>query len=77
MVLLDTVPDDKLIQELRKRLETGDDRITDLHLWRIGPGRTAVIIAVIASAAAACLYKARLEDIPGLSHVTVEEHHSH
>lgn len=77
-VLLDIVPDDKLMDDLRQRLELGDDRIVDLHLWRVGPGHTAAIISVIShQPQSPAAYKARLQDIPSLSHVTVEVHHCH
>jgi Co/Zn/Cd efflux system component len=47
--------------------------ITDLHLWRIGPGHTAAIISVVSdSPQAPAAYKSRLDGVPGLSHVTVE-----
>ena len=36
-VLLDMVPDRRLAGTIRKRLEIGDDRVSDLHLWRLGP----------------------------------------
>ena len=37
-VLLDTVPDPALAQRIRERIETGGDRVADLHLWQLGPG---------------------------------------
>jgi cation diffusion facilitator family transporter len=77
-VLLDVVPDARLMDDLRRRLEIGDDRIADLHLWRVGPGHTAVIISVISHRPKSpAAYKARLEDIAGLLHVMVEVHHCH
>jgi cation diffusion facilitator family transporter len=77
-VLLDIVPDARLMDDLRQRLEVGDDRIADLHLWRVGPGHTAAIISVIShQPQSPAVYKARLEGIPGLSHVTVEVQHCH
>ena len=33
-VLLDAAPDAALEQAIRDRLERGDDRIADLHVWR-------------------------------------------
>jgi cation diffusion facilitator family transporter len=75
-VLLDTVPDDGLAEGVRERLETGGDRIADLHLWRVGPGHTAAIVALVSdSPRAPGHYKAMLADLPQLSHVTVEVHH--
>lgn len=74
-VLVDMVPDRHLAAAIRKRLEVGDDRVSDLHLWRLGPGHTGVIAAVVSDAPQApSVYKARLDGIDGLSHVTVEVH---
>lgn len=72
-VLLDTVPDPGLAQAIRDRLETGGDRIADLHLWRVGPGHAAAIVALVSNRPLPpASYKARLGGLPGLSHVTVE-----
>jgi cation diffusion facilitator family transporter len=74
-VLLDKVPDQKLATKIRKRIEIDGDKISDLHLWRLGPGHFAVIVAVVSDAPQApSIYKERLTEIQGLSHVTVEVH---
>jgi cation diffusion facilitator family transporter len=74
-VLVDMVPDRYLAAAIRARLEVGDDRVSDLHLWRLGPGHIGVIAAVVSDVPQApSFYKARLEGIEGLSHVTVEVH---
>jgi cation diffusion facilitator family transporter len=74
-VLLDTVPSQHLVAEIRERLECGHDRVTDLHLWRLGPGHSALIVTIISDRPEApVLYKERLAGIGGLSHVTVEVH---
>jgi cation diffusion facilitator family transporter len=74
-VLLDMVPNLKLSSLIRERLEVQGDRVSDLHLWRVGPGHTALIATVVADRPqAVAAYKARLEGLPGLSHVTVEIH---
>jgi cation diffusion facilitator family transporter len=72
-VLLDTVPDSRLIERIRHALEQGDDRVTDLHVWRIGPGHLAVIASVVSDQPREPdHYKARLAEWPQLSHITVE-----
>jgi Co/Zn/Cd efflux system component len=74
-VLLDMVPDRTLHSQVRERLEVEGDRVSDLHLWRVGPGHTALIATVVANEPQApAAYKARLEELPGLSHVTIEVH---
>jgi cation diffusion facilitator family transporter len=75
MVLLDMVPDRHLAGAIRKRLEIGEDRVSDLHLWRLGPGHVGVIVSVVSDRPQApAAYKERLAGIEGLSHVTVEVH---
>jgi cation diffusion facilitator family transporter len=72
-VLLDTVPDPELARRIRERIEIGGDRLTDLHLWQVGPGHAAMIASVVSDAPQApSVYKARLEGLAGLSHVTIE-----
>ncbi|KGM33465.1 CDF family Co(II)/Ni(II) efflux transporter DmeF [Inquilinus limosus] len=72
-VLLDTVPDPGLAESIRGRLETGGDRIADLHLWRVGPGHAAAIVSLVSDRPLPpAQYKARLGGLSGLSHVTVE-----
>jgi cation diffusion facilitator family transporter len=72
-VLLDTVPDPALAQRIRERIETGGDRVADLHLWQLGPGHAAVVASVVSDAPQApSVYKERLAGLTGLSHVTIE-----
>jgi cation diffusion facilitator family transporter len=72
-VLTDAVPDPHLAERIRERLEAGSDRVADLHLWRVGPGHTAVVIAIVSDEPhEPDHYKRRLHDLAGLSHITVE-----
>lgn len=72
-VLLDLVPSQHLAATIRDRLEAGGDRVADLHLWRLGPGHTGVIAAIVSDDPQPPeAYKQRLAAIGGLSHVTVE-----
>jgi cation diffusion facilitator family transporter len=74
-ILVDAVPDRRLAALVRRRLEVDGDRIADLHLWRLGPGHAALIVAVVSDHPQAPeAYKSRLRGIAGLSHVTVEVH---
>jgi len=76
-VLLDTVPDADLAQRIRARMERDGDRLCDLHVWRVGPGHIAVMASVVSAAPQPpAVYKERLADLAGLSHVTVEVHAS-
>jgi cation diffusion facilitator family transporter len=72
-VLLDVSFDRKLQSTIRARLEAGEDRVTDLHLWQVGPGHCAALISLVShEPLPPATYKARLRDLKGLSHVTVE-----
>jgi cation diffusion facilitator family transporter len=74
-VLVDAVPDPRLATAIRQRLEVKGDRLSDLHLWRLGPGHTALIAVVVSDdPQAPGVYKERLRGLSGLSHVTVEVH---
>ncbi len=74
-VLLDAAPSGGLNESIRKVLETGDDRIADLHVWRLGPGHHGAIISLVSDAPEPVdEYKRRLAGVAGLSHVTVEVH---
>jgi cation diffusion facilitator family transporter len=71
-VLLDMRPEG-LAREVRTRLEAGDDRIADLHIWRVGPGHHAALVSLVSDRPEPPqAYKARLADLAGLSHLTVE-----
>ena len=73
-VLLDAESDSELAERVRARLEgTNGDRVTDLHVWRVGPGRFAAIASLVSDDARAPEhYKERLADLACLAHVTVE-----
>jgi cation diffusion facilitator family transporter len=74
-VLLDIVPNRRLADHVRARLEVEGDRVADLHLWQLGPGHAALIVAIVSEhPQPPQSYKARLEGIAGLSHVTIEVH---
>ncbi|MFC4173275.1 CDF family Co(II)/Ni(II) efflux transporter DmeF [Microvirga sp. GCM10011540] len=73
-ILLDVVPEgEDLPDEIREALEGEGDRITDLHVWQVGPGHHAAIVSLATSAPKApSAYKERLSHLHELSHVTVE-----
>ncbi len=74
-VLVDAVPDERLASTVRQRLEINGDRLCDLHLWRLGPGHTAVIASIVSDdPQTPDAYKERLRGVSGLSHVTIEVH---
>jgi Co/Zn/Cd efflux system component len=73
--LLDIVPNRRLADHVRARLEVEGDRVADLHLWQLGPGHAGLIVAIVSEHPQPPeSYKARLDGIAGLSHVTIEVH---
>jgi cation diffusion facilitator family transporter len=71
-ILLDMNPDMKLAEKLRGTIEAEGDRVTDLHLWRVGPGHLAAIIGVATNRHDADFYRRELARFKILSHVTLE-----
>jgi Co/Zn/Cd efflux system component len=73
-VLLDYVPEhEDLPQEIRETIETGGERITDLHIWQLGPGHHGAIVALVSDEPKApSYYREKLAHIHDLSHVTIE-----
>lgn len=74
-VLLDNVPDPTLVQRIRLALEQNDDRVSDLHLWRVGPGHLALVVSIVShEPQAPGSYKKKLQALHDFSHMTVEIH---
>lgn len=73
-ILLDAAPDTNITAAVRNAIEAeADNRIADLHIWRVGPGHLAAVLTVVTHhARAPAHYKKLLADIPCLSHVTIE-----
>jgi cation diffusion facilitator family transporter len=73
-VLVDYNPaSEGLPGEIRTAVESDTDRITDLHVWQVGPGRHAAIVAIASPQPQPVhAYKARMAGIHELVHVTVE-----
>jgi len=71
-VLLDATP--SVADAVRRAVEAdADNKIADLHVWRIGPGHLAAMLTVVTSEPhPPAHYKRLLASVPGLSHVTVE-----
>jgi cation diffusion facilitator family transporter len=75
-ILLDCTPDPRMAEKVRNAIESEGDQVTDLHLWRLGPGPLGAIVSVATSGALeAADYRERLARFADLSHVTVEVAH--
>jgi len=72
-VLLDMNPDRGMADRLRAAIERDGDRLSDLHLWRLGPGHLGAIVSVVTEKPHdAAHYRRLLRHFHNLSHVTVE-----
>lgn len=73
-VLVDLIPvGEDLPDEIRRAIEQDGERISDLHVWQVGPGHHAAIVALVApKPAPPSAYRARLAHLTELSHVTIE-----
>ena len=69
-VLLDTA-DDHVAREVRELVEApGDARITDLHVWRVGPEAHAAIVEVASKVPPGSL-RERLKRVHEIAHLTL------
>jgi len=76
-ILLDMNPDVRMADNLRAAIESEDDRLADLHLWRLGPGHLGAIVSVVTTKGRdQQYYRARLGRFRSLSHLTIEVQHS-
>lgn len=72
-ILLDMNPDRGMAERMRAIVEADGDCLTDLHLWRLGPGHLGAIVAVATKRPrGAAYYQSLLKRFGALSHVTVQ-----
>ena len=70
LVLLDAT-DDHVAAEVRELVEApGDAKITDLHVWRVGPDAHAAIVSVSGGVGVATI-RQRLTPVHELRHITI------
>jgi Co/Zn/Cd efflux system component len=75
-VLLDKAAPEEIHSNITKAIEKdGDSRISDLHVWAIGPNLYGVIVSVVASNPKdAAQYKQMICSDARLAHVSIEVH---
>ena len=72
-ILSDMTPDRSMAERMRAMIEADGDRLTDLHLWRLGPGHLGAIVSVATPRQRGPdYYRALLCRFRALSHVTVQ-----
>ena len=75
-ILLDMNPDRGMADRMRALIEVDGDRLTDLHLWRLGPGHLGAIMSVVTRQPRGPIYyQSLLRRFRSLSHVTVQVQH--
>lgn len=74
-VLLDMNLSPELERRIRRNLEDGGDKVSDLHLWRLGPGHLGAIVSIVShDPQPNGVYRAKLAAFDQISHLTVEVH---
>jgi cation diffusion facilitator family transporter len=72
-VLVDMNPDRTMAERMRALIETDGDRLTDLHLWRLGPGHLGAIVSVATQhERRPDYYQSLLRRFRALSHLTIQ-----
>jgi cation diffusion facilitator family transporter len=73
-ILLDRDVDPRLVSEIVRRIETeSDNRVADIHVWRIGAGSLSVILSVVTHHPRPPEhYKQLISEFDEVAHVTVE-----
>ena len=75
-ILLDKQGPESIRDRIRNSIEQDEDsKVTDLHLWSIGPNIYSVVIAIVAhDPATPGQYKERIPKNLGLVHIAIEVH---
>src|SRR5208337_5681897 len=74
-ILLDVNPDGRMADNLRQTIEGEGDALSDLHLWRLGPGHLGASMSVCTrEARGPDYYRSKLARFRSLSHLTIEVH---
>lgn len=73
-ILLEREMDDPIVNEIKNEIESdGDSKISDLHIWKVAQNKYACIVSLVTSKKYSIEeYKARLNKVHELAHVTIE-----
>ena len=72
-ILLDNNIDQEYLEKIKNKLESEDDKISDLHVWKISGNHYAAIISIVSAKPKKVEeYKASLNDFHKLSHISIE-----
>ncbi|MBU4177272.1 MAG: CDF family Co(II)/Ni(II) efflux transporter DmeF [Proteobacteria bacterium] len=75
-ILLDGSISGQELAAIKEKIEgTLDNRIADMHVWKVGPAHYAAILSIVTHYPQKIdYYKGLLHDFPNLAHLTVEVH---
>ena len=72
-ILLDHNIEENYLDKIKSKLETENDKVTDLHVWRVSGNHYAAIISVVSNQPKTLSeYKSSLDDFDKLSHISIE-----
>lgn len=73
-ILMDMNINEKMVKKIRAAVDIAGDKLTDLHVWRLGPGHFGAVISIVTDQPehSPVFYHDTLRNFKGLSHVTVE-----
>ena len=73
-ILLERAMDDSIVNEIKTEIESdGDSKISDLHIWKIAQNKFACIVSLVTAKNHSIEeYKARLNKLHELAHITIE-----
>jgi len=73
-ILLERETDNQIVDEIKKEIESdGDSKICDLHIWKVAQDKYACIVSLVTARNYSIEeYKARLNKVHELTHVTIE-----
>jgi cation diffusion facilitator family transporter len=74
--LIDATTDPQIAGQIRDLVEDdGDAKVADLHVWQVGAGAWSAVVSVVADEPLPPAdYRARLQALTALRHVTIEVH---
>ena len=72
-ILLDNNIEQNYLDKIKKEIESENDKISDLHVWKISGNHYAAIISIVSDKPKGVeSYKASLKDFDKLSHISIE-----
>ncbi len=72
-ILLDVSASTGVTDAIRQLVESGGDRVTDLHVWRIGPGRLGAVLTIVTDTLReAAYYRGPILSLAPIAQLTIE-----